>query len=57
VALRGRAPRDALGRHDPAASLPEPYASRERAPRVRLPLEDLLLPAGATGGIANPTAA
>jgi nitroreductase len=33
----------ALGRHDPLAELPEPLASRERAPRTRLPLESLVL--------------
>jgi nitroreductase len=34
----------AVGWHDPQAQLPEPFASRERAPRVRLPLDELLLP-------------
>jgi nitroreductase len=34
----------AVGWHDPQAQLPEPFASRERAPRVRLPLGELLLP-------------
>ncbi len=33
----------AVGWHDPEADLPEPLASRERAPRVRRPLQDLLL--------------
>jgi nitroreductase len=33
----------AVGWNDPDALLPEPFASRERAPRVRLPLADLLL--------------
>ena len=33
----------AVGWHDPQADLPEPFASRERAPRVRLPLDELLL--------------
>ena len=33
----------AVGRHDPEAELPEPFASRECAPRVRRPLEDLVL--------------
>jgi len=33
----------ALGRHDPDAQLPEPFASRERAVRERLPLDALLL--------------
>jgi len=33
----------AVGWHDPEADLPEPLASRERAPRVRQPLQDLLL--------------
>jgi hypothetical protein len=32
-----------LGRHDPSAQLAEPFASRERAVRERLPLEALLL--------------
>jgi nitroreductase len=35
----------ALGALDPVAELPEPFAARERAPRVRRPLGDLLLPA------------
>lgn len=48
----------ALGRHDPQAALPEPYASREEAPRVRLPLEQLLLPVGGSRrDAAKPTAA
>jgi nitroreductase len=34
----------AIGRHDPAAVLPEHLAARERAPRTRLPLGALLLP-------------
>jgi nitroreductase len=33
----------AVGWHDPQAELPEPFAARERAPRVRLPLEELVL--------------
>jgi nitroreductase len=33
----------AVGHHDPAAVLPEPLAARERAPRERAALEDLLL--------------
>src|SRR3954452_1486594 len=33
----------AIGWHDPEAELPEPFASRERAPRVRLPLDELVL--------------
>src|SRR4051794_41056397 len=33
----------AVGRHDPEARLPEPFAYREKAPRERLPLEDLVL--------------
>jgi nitroreductase len=33
----------AVGRHDPTAQLPEPLATRERAPRTREPLETLLL--------------
>lgn len=37
----------AVGQHDPAAALPEPLASRERAPRVRLPLDELVLTADA----------
>ena len=35
----------AVGRHDPAAELPEPLAARERAPRSREPLKALLLTA------------
>jgi nitroreductase len=35
----------ALGRHDPDAALPEPLAERERAPRTRAEVEELLLPA------------
>ncbi|GGQ79533.1 nitroreductase family protein [Couchioplanes azureus] len=34
----------AIGRHDPAAPLPDDLAARERAPRTRLPLDALLLP-------------
>ena len=37
----------AVGRRDPDAHLPEQLAARERAPRTRAPLEDLLLPATA----------
>jgi nitroreductase len=33
----------AVGRRDPEAELPEPLATRERAPRSREPLEGLLL--------------
>jgi nitroreductase len=33
----------AVGRHDPAVELPEPLATRERAPRSREPLQALLL--------------
>jgi nitroreductase len=33
----------AIGWHDPEAALPEPFASRERAPLVRLPLDELVL--------------
>ncbi len=33
----------AVGRHDPAAPLDEPFAARETAERTRVPLEDLLL--------------
>ena len=33
----------AVGHHDPTAVLPEPLAARERAPRERADLEDLLL--------------
>lgn len=33
----------AVGRLDPTAVLPEPFAERERAPRERRPLADLLL--------------
>ena len=35
----------ALGRLDPEADLPEPFAERERAPRERRPLNELLLSA------------
>lgn len=35
----------ALGALDPVAELPEPFAARERAPRARRPLGDILLPA------------
>jgi nitroreductase len=35
----------AVGRHDPQLSLPEPFASRESAPRTRLPVDELLLAA------------
>ena len=38
----------AVGRHDPRAALPEPLASRERAPRTREPLANLLLAAPRT---------
>ena len=43
----------AVGRHDPQAVLPEPFAARENAPRTRLPLDDLLL----TAPLATPQAA
>jgi nitroreductase len=33
----------AIGRHDADAPLSEPFADRERAPRVRRPVDDLLL--------------
>ena len=33
-----------VGRRDGAADLPEPLATREQAPRVRLPLDALLIP-------------
>lgn len=33
----------AIGFHSPDVPLPEPYASREVADRVRRPLEELLL--------------
>jgi nitroreductase len=33
----------AVGRHDAQLALPEPFATRESAPRTRLPVEDLLL--------------
>jgi nitroreductase len=35
----------AIGALDPAADLPEPLATRERAPRTRRPIGELLLPA------------
>ena len=33
----------AVGRHDPDAALPEPLAERERAPRARTALAEILL--------------
>lgn len=33
----------AVGRRDPDAVLPEPFAARESAPRTRLPLDEILL--------------
>jgi hypothetical protein len=36
----------AVGARGPDAVLPEPLAARESAARSRLPLDDLLLPAG-----------
>ena len=33
----------AVGRHEPEAVLPDPFAAREVAPRARLPIADLLL--------------
>ncbi|HVU72811.1 MAG TPA: nitroreductase family protein [Mycobacteriales bacterium] len=33
----------AVGSHEPSAALPDPFADRERAPRERLPLSELLL--------------
>jgi nitroreductase len=36
----------AVGRHDAGAELPEPFASRETAPRTRRPLADLVLTVG-----------
>lgn len=38
----------AVGRFDDSADLAEPLASRERAPRSRRPLDDLVLPLDAT---------
>ena len=35
----------AVSRRDPDAELPEPFAARERAPRIRLPLDSILLTA------------
>jgi nitroreductase len=35
----------AIGRHDPAAELAPAFAERERAPRARRPVAELLLPA------------
>ena len=35
----------AIGRRDATADLPEPFAAREAAPRIRRPVSDLLLPA------------
>jgi nitroreductase len=40
----------AVGRHDPAADLPEALAEREAAPRSRRPLDSLLLRAADDGG-------
>jgi len=37
----------AVGRHDPDAPLAPVFAERERAPRVRRPVEELLLPESA----------
>ncbi len=34
----------AIGEHDPDAALPQPLAERERAPRMRRDLAELLLP-------------
>jgi nitroreductase len=44
----------AVGRRDPDAELPEPFAARERAPRSREPLEGLVLtaPGSATRRVA-----
>ncbi len=36
----------AIGAHDPTAELPEPFATRERAPRTRRAVEELLLAPG-----------
>jgi nitroreductase len=38
----------AVGRRDPRADLPEPLATRERAPRTREPLEALLISPGSS---------
>jgi nitroreductase len=38
----------AVGRHEPAADLPESYAERERLPRTRLGSDDILLAPTAT---------
>jgi hypothetical protein len=46
----------AVGRLDPRAELPEPLASRERAPRSRLPLASLLLDGSAAPSQARPAA-
>jgi nitroreductase len=35
----------AVGRHDAQLALPEPFATRESAPRTRLPVDELLLAA------------
>jgi nitroreductase len=35
----------AVGRHDARLALPEPFATRESAPRTRVPLDELLLAA------------
>ena len=42
----------AVGRRDDSAELPEPFASRETAPRERLPLDDLLVPVDAGASAA-----
>lgn len=42
----------AIGQRDPEAELPEPLAARERAPRTRQSLPDLLLDAHRTGPAA-----
>ena len=42
----------AIGRRDSTADLPEPFAARETAPRIRRPVSDLLLLARSGAGLA-----
>jgi nitroreductase len=42
----------AVGRHDPRAALAEPLAARETAPRVRQPLDQLLMEVRRTAAVA-----
>lgn len=47
----------AVGSHDAAASLPEPLAAREAAPRTRVPLDELRLSTESTEPLHAPVAA